>query len=286
MKTVPSRAKPLIGLHTAEAGCARCIWGISTGMNNVCDVSVKQESSVRHVTATNKSGKQAHMSGEHAYKIDTKRSGNTRLSPESSQRSWDYLIGGTARWKVLATCATCPTRWPMARQSLRKDVCNIAWTIDPVQKQSQLQAHLFEKRHKTARIWKMLHGIFMGYYVSSDIHEKTVQAPRSRTRRKAVVSMCRWISQTLGSSSTPKRRNASQGNPLSKMKKENKKTTLSKKKAVQTWSTSGDFKNRHREVHRTTLHIRAETTFSIPMIYVDVVQTTTGIASEHTPNDC
>ena len=29
------------------------------------------------------------------------------------------MNGGTLRWNVIATCATCMTRWPMARQSMK-----------------------------------------------------------------------------------------------------------------------------------------------------------------------
>ena len=51
---------------------------------------------------------------------------------------------------------------------------------------------------------------------------------------------------------------------------------------------SGDFKNRHHEVHRTKLYIADETTFSIPMQCVDVMRHTRARidnASEHTLND-
>ena len=51
---------------------------------------------------------------------------------------------------------------------------------------------------------------------------------------------------------------------------------------------SGDVKYRQHEVHRTMLYLQSETTFPIPMTYVDVmVQTRTSIdnASERTLND-
>ena len=93
----------------------------------------------------------------------------------------------TLRWNVSASCGTCTTRWPMARQ------------------------HQLDK--------KMLPGIFMGYvlragggssgglprpreHVSLRLSRQTVQSRGSRIRRTAVVSMCRRISQALKSSPT------------------------------------------------------------------------------------
>ena len=118
------------------------------------------------------------------------------------------------------------------------EICGvkIRWTIDPVRSRSQLQTHLFERRVTAASRWQKdvfrnLHGGM--FYMrgegwsgdlliangedfknlsASGIHVKllTIQAPGSRTSRKAVISMCRRKSQTLRSSSNPSQRHARQ----------------------------------------------------------------------------
>ena len=113
---------------------------------------------------------------------------------------------------VIATCATCMTRWLMARQHMRKP-CGVTFegtlipfganvSYKPISSKDEATLHQFDK--------KMLAGIFMesalcaGRGWSSDLliadredlenvsasePRQTVQAPGSRTTRTAVVSM-------------------------------------------------------------------------------------------------
>ena len=53
--------------------------------------------------------------------------------------------GGIVGRNVIATCATCTTRW-------QNMWCNIRWACDPVRTQSQLQTHLFDRRLTAASI--------------------------------------------------------------------------------------------------------------------------------------
>ena len=60
--------------------------GISTAMKKIFDVTVNQEASVRHVTPTGRSRKQARTGGKHAFRMGNKRSENTRLNHDVLMR--------------------------------------------------------------------------------------------------------------------------------------------------------------------------------------------------------
>ena len=137
--------------------------------------------------------------------------------------------GGTVRRHVLATCATCATRWPMARQRRRK---MLGATFDgPCYHRSEPKSAVSPNTRQgciTLAKRCVPESSLDMYYVREEggqaicslrnaktsrtcqlrYPRQTFQAPGSRTRKKAVVSMRRRISQTLRSSSTSTRRNA------------------------------------------------------------------------------
>ena len=107
-------------------------------------------------------------------------------------------------------------------KNMRRD---LRWTFDRVRSSSRLQAHLFEGRGKAASIWHercFRRTAWDLYYVQKEDGQATCSwriaktartCQPSRTRRKAVGSMCRRISLTLRSSSTATQRNARQRKP-------------------------------------------------------------------------
>ena len=80
----------------------------------------------------------------------------------NSQRQRGFKVayatnGGTVRWKVSASSATCTDK-----MSDGKATCKNRWTFDRVQSKSQLQAHLFERRRRATPIsQKLIPGILM-----------------------------------------------------------------------------------------------------------------------------
>ena len=77
-----------------------------------------------------------------------------------------------------------------------------------------------------------------------------------------------------------------QGNP-EEDEKEVEDIPIEKENGKDSESTSGDFKYRHHEVHRTILYVQDETTVSIPLRYdvMSLTRTRMDNASEHTLND-
>ena len=135
------------------------------------------------------------------------------------------------RWNLIDTSRTCTTKCPMTRHRMSMILSTLRCNFDPFRRQSQLQAHIFERRGQLASSLKktMLFGIFMRYAVRAgrgwsadllvaecedlehlsafDIHVKGFKHQEVAQEGQLLFPYAD-ISQTLRSSSTSTRRKA------------------------------------------------------------------------------
>ena len=72
----------------------------------------------------------------------------------SHQCKVDYQTNGeTVRWNAVLTCATCTTKWPMARQHSRKDMVDIWRTTNPLRNMGWVHPNYGEGQVKNPSLW-------------------------------------------------------------------------------------------------------------------------------------
>ena len=178
----------------------------------------------------------------------------------------------------IATCESCTTRWPMARQRMRKNWCNLRWAPNPVRSPTQLQTHLSPKAShgciksavfRAGRWWS-------GNLLIADCEDFEnlsafeIHVERS-THQEVAHAGHLWYPCADGTlklfdlPQPPRGDMPATRNPEVDEKEEERDTVSEEENSKTNRSMSGDFIYRHHEVHRSKFHFLNETTFSITL---------------------
>ena len=148
-------------------------------------------------------------------------------SKKERQQPWFKVSsstnGGIVRWNVMATCATCTTRWPVARITAYEKICGVPSGI--------LMGRAFRAGGGCSGYLLIEDCEHLENLSPSDSHVKQFKHQDAQGRN-AVDPMCRRTSQTLRSSSTLHTANCPPVETPSKMKKQ--RTPFSKKETMNT----------------------------------------------------